>query len=306
MNDHSEDTKFAFPRGSNSPERQNNKPPRRRTDSNKIWLTVGCVLIAILAGVAVALYLMTDKNGSTTDDDYEDGNRYERPLRKVSDDRLNEPRADMISEENALAEEEAEGQLTAGKPGRLFGQGTNGDASISMELTADKNGNLSGTYWNVLYNLQFSLSGRMLTDGTLDMTLTQVKDHTQTPLLLTTSDGFNYSGRWGKNQKPVSIRLSSSLRSDNVMNSAPIETWHIKGPDGQSVLNADLCIGQNGQQHTLWYLDQGAWNSMKLRQTADGYKVYNFADNPIADITRTGDRTAVLTHDGMTFEMTRK
>ncbi|MCM1222986.1 MAG: hypothetical protein NC548_51900, partial [Lachnospiraceae bacterium] len=78
MNDHSEDTKFAFPRGSNSPERQNNKPPRRRTDSNKIWLTVGCVLIAILAGVAVALYLMTDKNGSTTDDDYEDGNRYER------------------------------------------------------------------------------------------------------------------------------------------------------------------------------------------------------------------------------------
>lgn len=264
--------------------------PKRR-DSNNIWLYVGIGIIAVLASAAALLYFFSPKD---SDREYHDGSN-EKPLR-IHNDEDERPlkKADFEIADTASIE-----KADIDRPHRLFGQGTNGEASFSLDLNIADNGSLSGTYWNVIYNLQFSVSGKMLDDGTIDMTLTQVKDHTPTPLKLFTSDGYHYHGTWGSSNREVTLTLDSDhtplYRSGSV-----IDTWHIQGPDNSKILNADinLCYDRRTESYTMWYRDQGSLNAIPLIENGNGFLVYNYDNTLVAEITLYNDGTGELIYRG--------
>lgn len=279
---------FENPADDNSPKFP--EEPKRR-DSNNIWLYVGIGIIAVLASAAALLYFFSPKD---SDHEYHDGSN-EKPLR-IHNDEDERPlkKADFEIADTASIE-----KADIDRPHRLFGQGTNGEASFSLDLNIADNGSLSGTYWNVIYNLQFSVSGKMLDDGTIDMTLTQVKDHTPTPLKLFSSDGYHYHGTWGSSNREVTLTLDSDhtplYRSGSV-----IDTWHIQGPDNSKILNADinLCYDRRTESYTMWYRDQGSLNAIPLIENGNGFLVYNYDNTLVAEITLYNDGTGELIYRG--------
>lgn len=270
------------------------------------WLIAGCVLAGLLLIAAVLLYLLTDLFGQDGYD-YDDGNRNEKVLRDKDRTDADEPRPDVIREEPLTAVPDsmpAPGAAYA--PGKLHGIGHNGSKAISMDISIDPDGNVSGTYWNMIYSLQFDIAGRRLPDGTLDLTLTTVKDHISTPLRLVSSNGYSYSGTWGKKQHPVDIELyEGGFQYTPAPNAA---RFHVKGPGNTSVLNEDFCITQdNDGTMYFWYPSQGYQNRMKADKYGPDFVIYDRNGTVQARISfhSDEDQTGVMTDsDGQTFTVT--
>lgn len=270
------------------------------------WLIVGCVLAGLLLVAAVILYLLTDMFAQGGYD-YDDGNRHEKALRQTDRDETEEPVPDMMREE-PLPQAPADTSCVSGVAGRrLHGIGTNGEKAISLDLVIDDDGRVSGKYWNIIYNIEFDISGHRQSDGTLDMTLTTVKDHVSTPLTLRTTDGRGYSGIWGKKHNPVYVVLH-----DGAVSSVPAPgidiTGHVKGPGDQAVLNDDFHITQK-PDGTLyfWYPSQGWQSRLKVRRIGSDLEVYDRSGRVQASIafpdaeTMTG---VMRDNDGQTFTVT--
>lgn len=268
----------------------------KKTGSNT-WLIVGSVLAGLLLIAAVLLYFLSDLFDSSGSYDYDDGNRNEKVLRQHDDDGTELRKAPE-------RDQEAGSRPAAGAPTALHGRGHNSITPISLDIDIDADGNITGTYWNIFGNLEFSVSGRQTADGSLEMTLTTVKDHVSTPLTLNTTDGFNYSGKWGKKQRPVAIALydghSRSSQAPNV-----ISRWHVKGPQPTAVVNDDVCISEENGTYYYWYASQSYDNRLRMTSIPDGFYLYNDKGERIATINGNEDGTATMTDShGQIFTVT--
>ena len=240
------------------------------------WFIVGGVLIGLMVITAVLLYCLTDLF-SDKDYRYDDGNPHEKVLRQQ--EKTAYPRVDVLRQDSV-----AETPVASG-PASLHGLGTNGRGAMAVDMNINPDGTLSGTYWNILYNLEFSVSGNRLSDGTLDMTLTDVKDKTPTRLTLRSSDGVNYSGKWGKKEQMVNISLTEDIPYSGIGQSVMYSN-HLKGPGDSSVLNADFNIGEGSDGNLyFWYPCQGYKNRLRVIDHGDLMEIFDNNGGVLATIS---------------------
>lgn len=246
------------------------RPPKK--NSAKTWLIVGSGIALIAAIVAVLLYIFSDLKSENYE--YDDGNRHEKPLRQRDDENLGDEMAVLTSDFETPEEEEEEVVFeeevfmpTQGSCA-LHGIGVNTNSAISMDIDIDDNGNVTGTYWNILYHLKFKVSG--VVNGTtnvdhLDLNLSI--DGVTTPLYLSTTDGVNYSGTWGAKNKPVNITLHKGHFVADASPGATVSEGHISG----NGLNRDFRIsyGPGGDMY-YWYPSQNFNNRLRIVDHGDG------------------------------------
>lgn len=275
------------------PSGRNNAPKKPGANT---WLIVGSVLAGLLLIAAVLLFFLSDLFDSSDSYDYDDGNRNEKVLRQHDDE------AELRKAPER--DQETDSQPATGTPATLHGRGHNSITPISLDINIDADGNITGTYWNIFGNIEFSVSGRRTADGSLEMTLTTVKDNVSTPLTLHTTDGFNYSGKWGKKQRPVAIALYDGHAQ---VSPAPnvVSRWHVKGPQPTAVVNDDVCISDENGTYYYWYASQSYDNRLRMTPTPDGFYLYNDKGERLASITTNEDGTATMTDShGQTFSVT--
>ena len=271
------------------------------------WLIVGSVLAGLLLVAAVLLYFLTDLfDGGGYE--YDDGNRHEQVLRdKEKNDPEEEPRVDVLREEPT---DSARTTVSARNVGSFHGQGMSNTGTISLDIDCAPDGSVTGTYWNMLYALEFNVDGRQSDDGTLELNLTQTKDGTQTTMTLYTLNGSDYSGSWGKKGKPVNITL---YNGSTPYQSAPnvMQRWYIKGPDNTSVLNQDVCISQDSDgQYYFWYPALGYAYRFRMDAGSRTSTLYNYCGRHVADITDyydvgVGSTATLIDNDGQRFRLER-
>lgn len=258
------------------------------------WFIVGGVLIGLMVITAVLLFCLTDLF-SDKDYRYDDGNPHDKVLRQQEE--TEDPRVDVLRRDSV-----AETPVVSG-PSSLHGLGTNGRGAMAVDLNINPDGTLSGTYWNILYNLEFSVSGNRLSDGTLDMTLTNVKDKTPTHITLRSSDGVNYSGQWGKKEQMVNISLTEDIPYSGINQSVKYGN-HLKGPGDSSVLNADFNIGEGSDGNLyFWYPGQGYKNRLRVIDYGDFMEIYNNNGGVLATISwdYPGESGTLRDTDGQSF-----
>lgn len=244
------------------------RPPKK--NSSKIWLIVGACVAGVAAIVAILLFILSDLK--STEYEYDDGNRHEKPLRQRDDDEDTKDEMTMLID-NSFEEPEEEiveevVMPTAQGPVALHGIGVNTNSAISMDIDIDDNGNVSGTYWNILYHLKFKVTGSEY--GTTDVNHLDLNlniDGVTTPLYLSSTDGVNYTGTWGAKNKPVSITLNRGHFSADASPGATVSEGHISG----NGLNRDFRIsyGPGGDMY-YWYPSQNFNNRLKIVDNGGG------------------------------------
>ena len=261
------------------------------------WLIGGGILAGLLLVTAIILYFMTDLFGSDSYE-YDDGNRNERVLRKHSDSDDN-----LIKVHKQPADSVQAASYAHALPVTLHGQGINGKGPMSLDIDIDANGSITGTYWNMFGNIEFNASGSIGTDGTLDLSLTTVKDNVNTRMTLYSTDGINYHGSWGKNNQPVDITLYEGnqplIAYPNIQ-----EQYHVSGVG----LNADVNISEDNGTLYYWYPEQGYRNRIRMIVETTGYTLVNTRGETVATITTTDDYDTLILTDNAnrTFTVTRR
>lgn len=266
-------------------------PPKGCGNSNRTWLIVGCSLAGLLLVAAVLLFFLTDLFSSDAED-YDDGATHEKAL--TIDDGTERPLQEMpLTEQSADTLAAATGQAE-----QLHGLGSNGYGSFSLDIHISPSGEVTGTYWNIFGNLKFTVQGHRQSDGTLDMELT-CTDGVKTHMTLYSSDGYNYSGQWGKKRQPVNATLYNGPVPQVAYNT--ILSGHIKG----GVLNQDFCISEYNGKAYYWYPSQGFASRLPVEPASDGFTLYNTDGTNVGTFRMDSPGSGTLTMmDGQTFSIT--
>lgn len=261
---------------------QNPRPSRKPDKNSKIWLIVGCVIAALAITAAVLLWLISDLHSGSYD--YDDGNRHEKPLRKHLDEDDKEMEEMHIDFNNQGAAEEDTSAETAYTARSVHGIGVCSNSPFSMDIDVDDNGKVSGTYWNILYNLKFTVSGTQ--NASRDLALKLTIDGVDTFIDLYTQDGYNYQGSWGKNKRPVNIVFEPGNFPAAPSPGSTIAGGHASGGG----LNADFSISyaSNGEPY-FWYHSQGFNNRLPVSLNPDGFDIYSRGRTWLATVSYNGD-----------------
>lgn len=99
--------------------------------------------------------------------------------------------------------------------GKVFVEGTIAEYPFTLDLNVADNGAISGTYWNVLYDLKMPVSGTKLNNNDLSLTLGSGYD--KSSLYLIAMGKNKYMGSMGKKNNPIVARLQKgSVRTKPV------------------------------------------------------------------------------------------
>ena len=220
--------------------------PGMNNRNNNIWLIIGLFLTGVALLAVGVLYFLTDifKNSYV----YDDGLTHERVMRTGV--------VPEVEEVPAL-----ETVITRSEPRAVSGIGSAGKSPMSLDVDIDSDGRVSGTYWNILYDLRFAVSGRELPDGTLDLMLSL--DGVNTPLYLATRDNTGYTGYVGKSKKHASNTLS---RGSRISETPPDEGYTYHGHIRGNGMSSDFCLSvDDGGHGYYWYPQQGYENRLHVR-----------------------------------------
>lgn len=277
------------PRPSGAPQR----PHKAKPGANKIWLIVGLSLIGVALIACVILFVLNQaQKGEHV---YDDG-FHEKALQEITQDA-------EVTEIPAV-----ETQITYINPRTVSGEGTAGGSPMTLDIDVDDQGNVTGTYWNVLYCLKFDVKGTQKAGGDLDLTLSL--DNVTTPLRLTSSDMRNYHGTLGESQKSVSVTLGEGHRNyESPVGAETTLYGHLKGPAMNRDFRINLDYDGNGN---FWFPDQGYENRLpvSVRTGHDVLYIYGYDGTKIATIVvnsdyETGEATGTLTDfNDRTFDIT--
>ena len=237
----------------------------RKGNSNKTWIIVGCCIVgAALIAVAILYFTLWHKSSDGTP--YSDGSNEQ-----------------VIRNQDAPAEEEVKIEAPSIIPmgTRIAGLGTNDNSACGLDIEISDDGQVNGTWWNVLYCLKFNVTGTATRDGVLDLDLHI--DKVTTPIHLTTTDGYNYSGTWGAQSAPKPVRLE--LKDGGMKMNQPGPERYSGRITGHG-MNRTFRITEapNGQLY-WWYPDEGYQNRLKCDVDEDGN---------ISIYTPFGDRQAII------------
>lgn len=164
---------------------------------------------------------------------------------------------------------------------------------FTMDIYISPDGDVSGTYWNVLYDIRLPVEGTLSSGGRL-LRLSLGKGSTESNLVLERESDLTFTGTWGKNKRRVIAELSPGTNeSPSIYDSNAIR---LKVRGERSGTNATARLGEY-----FYYENQGDRMSNALRaETDDGlnYTLYTCKGEEIATIT------LEPTVHGMTGKMT--
>lgn len=171
-------------------------------------------------------------------------------------------------------------------PHSMHGWGTNGNMPFSLDISVDSEGKVSGTYWNILYCLKFSVNGTE-NPGNEDLDLELVSGSVTTPLHLDNSGNGNYTGTWGSKQNAVNIHLKPGLMPSASVEGMTIYTGRITG----NGMDREFNITQDDAHNAFWYWYdyEGFANRLKLKWGSEEFSLY----------TKDGKRVATFDFEGV-------
>lgn len=281
--------KSASPRPSGAPQHTR----RPESGSNKIWLIVGLSLIGVALIACVVLFVLNKAQKGE----------------HVYDDGVHEKAQQEVTQDAEVTEiPSVETEISYINPRTVSGEGTAGGSPMTLDIDVDDKGNVTGTYWNVLYCLKFEVRGTQRAGGDLDLTLSI--DNVSTPLRLTSSDMRNYHGTLGESKKSVSVTLNDGHRNyESPVGAETTLYGHLKGPAMNRDFRINLDSNGNG---SFWYPDQGYENRLPVgvRSGHDVLYLYGYDGTKIATIVvnsdyETGEATGTLTDfNDRTFDIT--
>lgn len=183
--------------------------------------------------------------------------------------------------------------------GPFYGVGTIDTFPYSLDITI-ADGKVSGTFWNILYDIKLPASGTFTNDGMLRLDLGSGSSLSH--LQMHTDDGYNFTGVWGKKKKRVTLRLRPGSRSTSP-GSYSGQKITIKG--GGMTTHALLVDNSDG---TFFYFpNQPAGNRlpMEVDYSNDTYTLYSPNDRSwLATIRRNGSTGTIENSSGKCFDVT--
>lgn len=259
------------------------RPPRK---NHNIWLIIGLILIGL--GVVAALVLFLVNKGKQGIHEYDDGLTHEKVLRENTELEVEE----IPSVETEIRHIE---------PRVVSGKGTAGDSPITLDIDVDSEGRVTGTYWNVLYCLKFSVTGRQDADGNLNLTLHL--EGVDVPLVLNTTDKMHYSGTLGSSEKYAEINLYSGHREYESPVSVGTEfSGHLSGNGMNKDFRMSLDYDGDGW---FWFPDQGFANRMRVVGYGDDtLEICGFDGEKIATMYLYEDGSRLVDFSGKEFTIT--
>ncbi len=238
--------------------------PRKRSGLLGLWIGLGVIGIAGITALVMWL-LLRDSSRSY---EYSDGQNPEVQKETYA--------SDLYSEQPAVPVERETPVQTA-YSGPAFINGTIGDFPFTMDLNMQSDGGVTGTYWNVLYNIKLPVRGRILRNGDLDLTLGS--GSTESQLYMNARGAGRYGGSWGKKQQEVVAAYEEGERPKGRVNTTGAKRFRVTGGGINSIARiSDMYF---------WYEDQTPDMAHALRledNNDDGYEIYNSAGLQIGDI----------------------
>lgn len=254
---------------------------------------IALILVVVVPGlVTLVLWLVTKE--SSRDYDYSDGNNPEVE-EVVSYSELEEVEDYSVPETSANSE-------IPRLQGRYQVSGKISKHPYTMDITISPDGNISGTYWNVLYDINLPVSGTLTPSGNMDITLGRGSETSH--LFVERESEFFYEGTWGKKKHKVTARLTPGANeSDNTYDSNA-RRFRVKGGG----INTIARLGEYFQ-----YENQGhkASNSLRAVTYDDlNYTLYTADDEEIAEIelieTAYGTSGVMTDVSGRRFELVQE
>lgn len=235
--------------------------PQSKPKSGRVWLFVG--LSILIAGIITAVVLFFTLRSSDKSYNYSDGQNPE-----VEHE---------VSPGDVIPDVETPVESTGSLRGDYFISGTLDSFPFTMEIYVNDDGLVSGTYWNVLYNIRLQVSGTASQNGNLNVTLGSGSSASH--LQMHADGGGRYSGIWGKKNKPIVAELEQGTAPSGVHSSAGGMRLLVEGGGIKShaILTDDY----------FWYEDQGSSDAhcLEVRPLSDlNYELLNNRGQHVATI----------------------
>lgn len=198
------------------PPNPTNRPVRPRSGgAGKTFLVVTGISLGVGALVGLVFLLVGllphDRHDRDAGDDGVDSGyteNGENPQEAAGD--MRDVR-DMAAAEPVASPEPA--RNPSGLNGPCHGTGNLSDLPCSFDVTFSPSGTVSGTFWNLLYNIKLPVSGTVDADGSLSLELGTGSTLSRMSLRPRSEGSMEYSGIWGNKGKTVSISFQTGGRN---------------------------------------------------------------------------------------------
>lgn len=181
-----------------------------------VLVILGGAVVVILLALAVIFFLNRDKFLNKEKD--EDSARTEQTTAQTSDELSFDEIEEVEQLEAAPAGEDATVSQAYLPQGSYFASGHLSDLPCSVDFTIGADGNVTGTFWNILYDVKLPVAGYIDSNGSLALDLGS--GSTLSHMALSAAPGTaTFRGVWGKNKKPVSLDVRRGSRDTSVTSS---------------------------------------------------------------------------------------
>lgn len=209
--------------------------------------------------------------------------------------------------DDIVVPEEAAFAPNALPQGAYTASGFLSDLPCSLDFDVDSQGNVTGTFWNILYDIKLPIGGSIGPDGTLALDLGS--GSTLSHLALIAEPGTSrFRGVWGKNKKPIDIDVSSGARDTSLPSPSGVK-FTIKG--GGMTTHGHISPGYGEDRYLLRFDNQPAANALQCSLSGSYFNIYDPDGNrelayfylPGESLYDSGSATLFITN-GKEFEIT--
>lgn len=212
-----------------------------------------------------------------------------------------------FDDNEVIVHEEAAPAPNALPQGAYTASGFLSDLPCSLDFDVDSQGNVTGTFWNILYDIKLPIGGTIDPDGTLALDLGS--GSTLSHLALIAEPGTSrFRGVWGKNKKPIDIDVSSGARDTSLPSQTGVK-FTIKG--GGMTTHGHISPGYGEDRYLLRFDNQPAANALQCSLSGSYFNIYDTDGNrelayfylPGESLYDSGSATLFITN-GKEFEIT--
>ena len=209
-----------------TPQRRPERDKRIRKgpdNSSKTWrmtfLSLGGALL--VTGLIVAFVFLTSRK---------DAIRSPKGEERTHSDNISmeENEGPELQFQPVLEEAKSPSAFPLGNPWDYYVFGHLDNLPITMDLSVDNNSNVTGTFWNMLFDIKLPVQGTVYPDGRVELHLGS-SSNTHSVMRLTSKEGSEIlKGGWGKDSKPVELTAVPGNRDTNLAASSGTR-FSIKG-----------------------------------------------------------------------------
>lgn len=212
-----------------------------------------------------AINKITGKDDASADDEDADKDKDKDEEQLILGDEMEEIEEPAESlEDNTLGEQIAYVQSDM----KYYASGYISDLPCSFDIAFDPDGNASGTFWNMLYNIKLDIRGRIGTGDRLELKLGSGSTYSQLALFPESEYSSTYTGYWGKDRKPVKVTFKAGGRDKGSLSGGTPLT--IKG-GGMTTHPRLVSQGSTGY---LYFPNQPAGNRLPCAISGSTVEIY--------------------------------